>query len=241
MATSLILTVCGILFVAVLIRSVIGFGDGLIAMPIFVILLGIKTATPLIGLIAPTISFTILGSAWRQVNIWAAWRLILGAFMGIPVGLWALTSVPEDIVKFFLGLVLILFGGYSLFTPKLPSLPNERYALGFGFVAGILGGAYNTNGPPAVIYGSLRRWPPNQFRATMQAFFFPTGLMILAGQGLAGLWTRQVVTLYIFTLPFIFAAIWIGSRINGKIPAQQFGKIIYLFLLIIGLAMIIGV
>ena len=241
MSLTLILAVCAILFFAVFVRSSIGFGDGLIAMPILAILLGIKTATPLVGMIAPTISFTILGSAWRQVNIWAAWRLILSAFLGIPVGLYVLTSVPEEIVKFLLGLVLVIFGAYSLFTPQLPSLPTERYAFGFGFVAGILGGAYNTNGPPAVIYGSLRRWEPSQFRATMQAFFFPTGLMILAGQGLAGLWTQDVVTLYAVTLPFIFTAIWLGHHANGRIPAKQFGKIIYGFLVIIGLFMLMGV
>lgn len=241
MATSLILTVCIILFFAVFIRSSIGFGDGLIAMPLLAILIGIKTATPLVGLIAPTISFTILGSAWRQVNIWAAWRLILSAFLGIPIGLFILTNVPESIVKVLLGLILVLFGGYSLFTPDLPQLPNERYAFGFGLIAGILGGAYNTNGPPAVIYGSLRHWDPSQFRATMQAFFFPTGLMILAGQGLSGLWTKQVITLYLVTLPFIFTAIWLGHKVNGRIPTQQFSKIIYLFLMVIGAFMIIEV
>ena len=42
----------------------------------------------------------------------------------------------------------------------------------FGFFAGILGGAYNTNGPPVVIYGSLRKWSPATFRATLQGYFF---------------------------------------------------------------------
>lgn len=238
MSISLIAAVCTVIFIAVVIRSSIGFGDALIAMPLLVLILGIKTTTPLVGLISPTISFTILGSAWRQVNIWAAWRLILSAFLGIPIGLWLLTSVPEYIVKIILGLILIFFGLYSLFTPKLLHLPNERFAFVFGFIAGILGGAYNSNGPPAVIYGSLRQWQPTQFRATLQAFFLPTSFMILGGQGLAGLWTEQVLTLYVFALPIVFIAIWIGHHINGRIPTEKFSKLVYLFLIAIGCLMI---
>jgi hypothetical protein len=230
--------VCLVVFCATFTRSSLGFGDGLIAMPLLSLIIGIKTATPLVGFIAPTIAFTILGSAWRQVNLMAAWRLILSALAGIPLGLWVLTNLPETLVKMVLGGVLALFSAYNLLSPRLPRLPSENYAFGFGFVAGILGGAYNINGPPAVIYGSLREWPPGQFRATLQAFFLPTGFMIMMGHGLAGLWTWQVVQYYLVVLPLIFGAIWLGHKMNRRIPVARFAKLVYLFLFIIGLTLL---
>ena len=37
------------------------------------------------------------------------------------------------------------------------------------------------NGPPLVIYGALRRWSPQHFRATLQGYFLPASLAGLGG------------------------------------------------------------
>ena len=74
-----------------------------------------------------------------------------------------------------LGLVLVAFGLYNIIRPKLPTPGSEKLSYVFGFVAGILGGAYNTNGPPAVIYGALRDWSPESYRATLQEYFISDG------------------------------------------------------------------
>jgi hypothetical protein len=64
----------------------------------------------------------------------------------------------------------------------------------FGFVAGALGAAYNTNRPFIVIYASLRHWPPEEFRATLQGFFFAAGRPILTGHCAMGRRTTTIVT-----------------------------------------------
>ncbi len=229
-----------IIFISTLTRSTLGFGDGLLGMPLLTIVVGIEAATPLIAFVATTIAVTILRSNWHQVDIRIAWRLIIGSLAGIPVGLFLLTNIPDTIVKSILGMVLVLFGLYNLYTPKLPELNDERFAFMFGFVAGILGGAYNTNGPPVVIYGSIRRWPPILFRATLQTYFFPTGFMILLGHGFAGLWTRDVVLLYAYVLPIVFLAIWMGGTLNKHIATEQFGRIVYGLLVVIGIVIIVS-
>ncbi|MCI0711578.1 MAG: sulfite exporter TauE/SafE family protein [Chloroflexi bacterium] len=237
---STITIVAAIIFISTLTRSTLGFGDGLLGMPLLTIVVGIEAATPLIAFVATTIAVTILRSNWHQVDIRIAWRLIIGSLAGIPVGLFLLTNIPDTIVKSILGMVLVLFGLYNLYTPKLPELNDERFAFMFGFVAGILGGAYNTNGPPVVIYGSIRRWPPILFRATLQTYFFPTGFMILLGHGFAGLWTRDVVLLYAYVLPIVFLAIWMGGTLNKHIATEQFGRIVYGLLVVIGIVIIVS-
>ncbi len=106
-------------------------------------------------------------------------------------------------------------------------------------MAGILGSAYNTNGPPIVVYGALCRWPPERFRATLQCYFFPTGLVILLSHGLAGLWTRDVLQLYGAALPVIMLAIWVGQKLNHIVSQQRFERLVYTFLVIIGLLLIV--
>lgn len=232
--TTTIIVAMVILFVSTLIRSAIGFGDSLIAMPLLAMAVGIQTATPLVAFVASTIGITVIAGNWRNVDKQSAWRLILVSLAGIPFGLVLLKVAPEQVVKIILGLMLIAYGLYSLFSPRLPTVRNEKSAYAFGFVAGVLGGAYNTNGPPIVMYGMLRRWPPEHFRATLQFYFFFTGLLIVASHGIAGLWTPVVLRLYVYSIPVIMLAIWIGGRINNRIPTALFSRIVYALLVVIG-------
>jgi len=233
------LLVMGILFLSTFIRSALGFGDALVAMPLLAIIVGVQTATPLTAMGATTIAIIILIKAWKKVDIKAAWRLVLTTWIGIPVGIYFLQAAPELLVKSLLGIIITGFGLYNLFAANLPHLVNENWAYLTGFIAGILGGAYNTNGPPVVIYGMLRRWDPEKFRATLQGYFLPTGLAILISHGLAGMWTREVVNLYLYSIPVIIAAVLIGGKVNQLIPQGKFDKIIYGFLVIVGVLLII--
>jgi len=226
--------IVAILFVSTLTRSTLGFGDALIAMPLLVVTISVQAATPLVALMGFTIAITILSRNWRDVDIKAAWRLIVSSLAGIPVGILLLKDAPEQIVKAILGVVLILFGLYNLITPRLPTLQRQGFAYIFGFVSGILGGAYNTNGPPIVVYSALRRWPPERFRATLQGYFFPSGILLLLGHGLTGSLTQEVLRFYGYSLPFILLAIFLGGRFNQAIPSGRFERFIHVFLVLIG-------
>lgn len=143
-------------------------------MPLVTILLGIQTATPLVGLMAAAMSGMILLQSWRDVALRDDWRLVLASFAGMLVGIWLIRVAPEEFVSGGLGLLLIAFGLYTLLRPVLSELPNAHWVYFFGALAGALGAAYNTNGPPVVVYGALRRWSPVRFWATLQGFFLPS-------------------------------------------------------------------
>lgn len=236
---TLTLLVLAILFISTLTRSTFGFGDALIAMPLLTLVTGIQTATPLVALISTTIALTIVGGNWHKIDLKAAWRLIIASLIGIPIGLLVLKTAPEGIVKGILGILLILFGLYNLTRPVLFSLHQPKWAYGFGFIAGILGGAYNTNGPPVVMYGTLRHWPPTHFRATLQGYFVPTGGLILIGHSLGGLWTPQVFQLYALALPIIFLAIFLGGKLNQRFSTGRFERLLYVALIILGVMILI--
>ncbi len=225
---------------AVLVRSTLGFGDALIAMPLLALLIGPQQAAPLVACLGPTISTAILLKQWRAVDIQAAWRLILASLLGIPLGILLVREIPEGIVNAAMGGLLFLFGWYNLVTPRLPTLEGAGWAYGFGFVAGILGGAYNINGPPVIVYSALRRWPSDRFRATLQGYFFPTGLLILIGHGVAGSLAGDVLRFYGYSLPFILLAIFAGGWLSRRIPRERFTRIVYGFLILIGVYLFVA-
>jgi uncharacterized membrane protein YfcA len=233
------LPVLAILFLSAFARSMLGFGNALIAMPLLALVVSVQLASPLVALANFATSLTMLLTSRRSIDFRAAWRLLIASLVGMPIGLLFLKTAHESTVKTILGFLLVLIGAYNLIAPKLPKLQSDRPAYAFGLVAGILGGAYNTNGPPVVIYGTLRGWSPQSFRATLQCVFFPTNLMILVGHGLTGLWTPTVLRLFAFGLPLMLLAIYVGGRLNRLVPRGQFNRVVYAFLAVIGLLLVI--
>jgi uncharacterized membrane protein YfcA len=231
--------VLAIVFAAALVRATFGFGDALVAMPLLALVIPLREATPLMAMVAPVLSLGLLAREWRHLDLRSSLRLVLSTVAGIPLGLFVLARADERPVDLVLAAVIVLFAAYSLVRPGLLRLKTDKSAVAFGFAAGILGGAYNTNGPPVVLYGALRGWPPEAFRATLQGYFLPTGLAILAGQGIAGLWTRPVVTAFVASLPGAVLAVVIGSALARRIPAAKFSRYVYLLMLALGLVLLI--
>jgi uncharacterized protein len=224
-----------ILGVSAFIGSAIGFGDALVAMGLVTNLVGLQTATPLVALVATVISSVILAAQWRQLNLQAALPLITSTLVGIPIGLVLLKLAPEAIAQAFLGMILTTYGAYGLLGLKLPVVRTDRFASLFGLVAGVLGGAYNTLAPPIVVYGTLKRWQPEQFRLTLQGYFFFTNFLILAGHAISGLWTTKVWGLFLVSLPAVGVSVLLGSIANRHIKHELFAKLILGVLLGIGL------
>lgn len=233
-ASSLI--TCVVLFVSTLARSALGFGDALIAMPLLTLAIGLQVAAPLVALVATTIAVIILWRNWRVVDLRASGGLIVASLLGIPVGLGLLKDVPESLMQTSLGVLLIAFSVYSLRQPNFVIRQDRGgYAGAFGFGAGVLGGAYNTVGPLIVVYGQLRRWAPERFRATLQSCFLPAYAGIVVGHGFAGLLTVQVFRLYTLALPLVLVAIFLGGRLNAALERERFTRWVNLVLIGIGL------
>ncbi len=228
-----------IIFISTLIRSAFGFGNALIAMPLLVLFLGVKTAAPLVALVGIVIALVMLLRDWRELDLKAAVYLIFSTLAGIPLGLFFLKSTPEFIVKMILGLVLIGFGLYNLLDLRLPTLKKGYLVFPFGLLAGILGGAYNTNGPPIVIYGLMRGWGKEKLRATLQGYFLVSSALIVAGHGISGLWTRSVLIYFLASVPVVVLAVLLGNRMIQKISGERFNRMINLFLVAAGFLMFI--
>jgi uncharacterized membrane protein YfcA len=213
--------VLAVLFLATFIRSALGFGEALVAVPLLALTLPVQVAAPLAVLVSITVAIVVVIQDWRNVHVRSAGWLVLSTLFGIPLGLLLLKTVPESVVKSILGFFIIGFAIYSL-TGRKPELHNDRLAPLFGFIAGILGGAYGMNGPPLVVYGVLRRWQPTQFRATLQGYFLIASIVGMAGYAITGLWTRTVSYYFVLSLPLALIAIFLGRAVHRRLSSSRF-------------------
>lgn len=218
-----------ILFVATVIRSAFGFGEALIAVPLLAAVIPMQVAAPMAVLLSVTIAAIVVAQDWRHIHLRSSIWLLIPTLAGIPVGLWLLKSAPQQAVKAVLAVIILAFAAYSLVGRKRLELQSDSrgWLLGCGFCAGVLGGAYGVNGPPLVIYGSMRRWSAQHFRATLQAYFLPASLVGMAGYWVAGLWTREVTHYYLLGLPVALPAVLVGRWINHRLSGDAFLKWVY--------------
>jgi uncharacterized membrane protein YfcA len=232
--------VIGVVFLATLIRSAFGFGEALVAVPLLAFLIPVEVAAPVAVLASITVAAVAMVQDWRKVHLRSARLLILSTMPGIPLGLLVLTRVAGPVVKAALGVVIIGFAAYSLLGRGRYELKDDRLAWLFGLGAGVMGGAYGMNGPPLVIYGSLRRWDPTRFRATLQGYFFPASLVGMLGYWLAGLWVPAVTRYYLVSLPAILGATILGRAVNGRFRVDVFLVVINLGLVAVGASLLAG-
>jgi uncharacterized membrane protein YfcA len=234
-----LLPVLGIVFLATLVRSTFGFGEALVAVPLLALVMPVRVAVPLATLLSITVAALILAQDWRKVHARSARWLILPTLLGIPIGLLVLTEVAAPVVKAGMAVVIIAFSGYCLLGRRKPHLPDDRLAWVFGLGAGVLGGAYGMNGPPLVVYGTLRGWSPEHFRATLQGYFLPASAVGMCGFWLAGLWVPEVTRYYLLSLGPAVVAIVLGRAANRRMRTEDFVRFVHLGLIGIGLLLMV--
>jgi hypothetical protein len=229
-----------VVFVATLIRSAFGFGEALVAVPLLAFLIPLKVAAPLAVLVSITVAAIVVLQDWGKIHVRSAGWLVLSTLPGIPLGLLLLTSRNQLFVKGALGAIIALFSIYSLIGRAPFELKNDNRAwlVVCGFCAGVLGGAYGMNGPPLAIYGSMRRWSAQHFRATLQAYFLPASVVGMTGYLAAGLWTRAVTRFYLVSLPVTLLALFLGRIVNRRLSGDGFLKYVYAGLACIGVILL---
>ncbi len=223
-----------IVFLAIFTQAASGFGLALVSMPLLVMFMGIKTATPLIALVGGVSEVFMLLHYRHALNFRAVVGLSLASLVGIPLGVAALDWVNTEVITAVLGIIVILYSLYALLRFRLPTLRSHKWAYSFGFIGGILSGAFNASGPPVVIYGTCRNWPPAEFKGNLQAFFFLNSFITVIAHATSGNFTPLVWQNVLWGLPGAFLGMYVGFKLDGRIHPEQFRKIVLILLLILG-------
>ena len=229
-----------VVFCASFVQTLSGFGFALMVMPLVTLALGLRTAAPLVALAGLTLYAINLLRHRAAFNLKEVLPIGIAAALGVPVGVWVLANADENIVRRLLGLILVAYAGYALVRPQAPPLRSRGWAYPAGFAAGCLGGAYNTPGPPAIVYGSLRRWPKDEFRAAMQALFLLTGLLVVASHVVARHVTADVLHLYLYAAPALGLGVLAGSRADRWVDGNRFRTLVNGMVLVLGVALVAG-
>ncbi len=235
----MILVVVAVVFFAAFVQTLSGFGFALMVMPLLTILLTLRRAAPLVAMLGLTLYTVNLLRHRRSLDLDEVVRLIAASIPGIFVGIWTLSNVPERIVTAALGALLILYAIYDLAKPEALTLRSPAWAYPAGFVAGCLGGAYNTPGPPLVAYGSMRGWSKEEFRGILQAVFFINASLVVSSHYAAHHITGRTISWYLYSVPALFLGVLLGSLVDRYLNRVLFRKLVMAMILLLGVSLVV--
>ncbi len=233
------LLIAGIIFLAVFMQGVVGFGLALISMPLLVGLVGFQVAAPLVALVG-LVSQIVMITYYRQaVKLSAITPLAIGSVIGIPLGVLALKSVDEAIFSSVLGVLVIGYAVYELVTPRLPELSHAGWGYAFGLAGGVLTGAFNTGGPPLVVYGTCRRWLHDEFKGNVQALFLVHSVTVLVAHAAAGSFSDIVLRNFVVAVPAAALGLAGGIFLDRYLNQTVFRKIVLGTLILLGINLLL--
>jgi uncharacterized protein len=228
-------------FAGALVAGLSGFAFGLVAASIWLyILTPLQSASLIIafGLIVQGYSVWKLRSAldWGRL-----WPFILGAALGVPVGVSILTWGDPGHVRRGVGIFLTLYSLYALFRPAVAPVKSPGAAADavVGFLNGALGGITGLAGILVTIWCGLRGWPKETQRTIFQPVAVAIFLMSAFWLGAKGAVTAETVELFVIGLPFLAIGTWLGLKLFGRIDEATFRKIVLALLFLSGVTLLI--
>lgn len=228
------------LFFAFLTFGLTGFGSGLIGMALLTPALGLATAAPMFAAISICGEVLMFLRYRQHIQLQSVWRLALSSLIAIPIGIAIIPGLNEHLVLVIFGLVVAGYGIYSLFTPHLPQISNHRWGFLFGFISGLLTGAYNSGGPPLVIYGNLTRWTREQFKSNLPGMFMLNSVVVITTHVLAGHYNPTVLQDAAIGIPAMLAGLFVGWSLDKRVNPEMFRKMVLFLLVVIGVRLIIN-
>lgn len=225
-------------------QGLAGFGAGLLAVPLLLLHFDITVAVPASVLTTTFLNIQLCASYRKYITLDRILPLFLGSIPGIALGSLVLVNAPTLWIRGILGMLLIMYGFWGLFGTSGEQRTSEL-ARGWGyvggFVSGVMGATFSANGPGAIVYVSLTKWPKNVIRGTLAGYFLANCITTVSVQLVTGLITREVVLMAATGLAGVVLGGWLGVRVCRMLGERDYRRTLYALLVIMGGSLLVAV
>jgi uncharacterized protein len=227
------------IFTAGMVQGCTGFGLGMVAAPSLMLLMHPATAVPTVISLSTINSFFVALDARKHFRFFLVAPLAAGGLIGLPIGVYALRILDPVILKFTVGIVIILFAAARLFGWSHP-LPNRLYTvLPIGFASGFLGGSTAMGGPPLILFLTNQNTPRDIFRANLGVYFCTASIYTIAWYYLSGIYTGDVFRSFLVLAPCMLIGTFTGVFLSRHIPEEKFRNLVMIAVACMGCMLII--
>lgn len=160
---------------------------------------------------------------------------LLGGFVGVPVGLEILHSLPTESLMLIFGAFLVVYAAYSMLKPQTLKVNGKGSSLAgilVGAAGGVIGGFTAFPGAAVVVWTGLRQLPKSDSRAIVQPYILAMQVLSIAMLAVQHPETfgRAYWSLLLVTGPVVLPCTLFGVYIYRRLSDVNFRRVAYMLL-----------
>lgn len=220
--------------------AVAGFGGGVLLLPVFTALFGLRTGVPVLTLTQLSSNGSRVWFTRHRLHWSIIGRFALGAIPFALAGGLLLAAAPLAPLKRLLGIFLLAVVVWRRLNPH-PRKPSHRAFVGVGAASGLgsalLGSVGPLTAPFFLAYGLAR----DAYIGTEAACALTMHLTKLVAYGAGSLLNPDVLLLGLVLTPATLAGAWVGKRTVNRISDRLFVLLVEVGLVVAAVLFLIGV
>jgi len=179
---------------------------------------------------------------WREIAWKAVLRFVPGTFIGVPLGLWAVKNVDQELLIRLLGAYVVAYALWSLFGERLlgraltmPDWVVHPLGIGGALIATLFGGLA---GPLYVTYFDSLGLAKGVFRVTVSTTLLTLSVVRSIGYLAAGVFRAEDFMLVGAALLPAGIGTLVGEWVHDRIAPEMFRRCVGVLLALSGSALL---
>jgi uncharacterized membrane protein YfcA len=193
-----------------LVQGSVGFGLGLVAAPLLLLIDSQFIPGPLLTASA-VLTLFLTHREWRSVSFSDLKWALSGRVVGVIVAATVLVVTPVEYISIAFGALVL--AAVALSASGLHLAPRPSYLVAAGMLSGFMGTTVSVGGPPiALIY---QRESGPRIRGTLSAYFTVGVALSLVALRIVGRYGRSELVMALGLLPGILLGFWLSQHTAG--------------------------
>lgn len=219
-----------------------GFGGGIGLVAIVIFILAFGESKEAVAVMLPILCVCDLFALYHYHKIYDKRnliRLIPGALAGILLGSFFLGKVTDTQLRFWIGVVAILFVIYQaaktwIFKEMEAYKPKSWHGWIFGSLVGFTSTLAHAGGPPATMYLLPQNMGRQLYVGTTVILFTVVNYVKLIPYSTLGMINLNRLSTSVMLMIFVPIGTWLGVWMNKRINETVFRTVVYSFLFLMG-------
>jgi len=227
-------------FVGGFVLGLAGFGTGLVALGIWLLVVKPNVAASLVLACSVIAQVQTIPTIWHSVQRARVLPFILPGLLGVPLGTMLLGYVSPSAFRIAVAVLLLAFSGFMLLRTRPRITWGGRWADGVvGFCGGVLGGFAGLAGPLPTIWATLRQWGKDERRSVFQTFNLTILFAALVVHAASGLLDAEFGRLVLVAVPGTLLGAALGVSVYRRVSDRHFEQIVLMLLALSGIALLV--
>ena len=202
-----------VVFAAGLVRGFAGFALSALVMAAAASFIAPILLIPILWFQEMAASVLMARCGWREADRPRAALLVLGNWVGWPLGLWLTVTLSQTMSsRAALGMILVL-AALQLLRVNIPALATRAGTLVAGVLAGIAAGLAHVGGLVVALYVLSQNDTARSMRATLVTYLFAASLGSMVYLLWFGVMTLAAAQSAVLLIPVTLLGVWLGTKL----------------------------